>query len=440
MQRRPNNMTRPLNKVIVLPVVLAGLMIASSAQAQLFQVDLTVNGVTETRSFSSLDSALTLLQGAGIRSVFPGYTSGTPLTANVNVAGLNVPIIVPAGTTTAILTVPGTNSSVAFAGQTAAATQNQLHDFFSGAANTGDPVSALPPEVRATLPVEVQNALKATYTDILQAAVQQTLYDPIAGNPSALMPQMVTADFTAGVSPPGQLLGVNQPRAAGWYFSAGFNLNTTTGGGFDTDIYTAPLHASYYVPSTATEFFIDAPIAYGETSGTGYVQASSGFGVRQRVWHGTNFEWNVTPAVRTGIAGSESIGRGSLAVGGSLTSDLRLALPGDYTLSIGNTAAYYQTEPYKFGDYDIRYHLQNQFYRNGVVVSHPLGEVLGHPLQGGLSFIDTRVTGDETYIPAWQEYGIVLATGGRYASRFTISYIDGDKDYQAVRFGFNTTF
>ena len=41
---------------------------------------------------------------------------------------------------------------------------------------------------------------------------------------------------------------------------------------------------------------------------------------------------------------------------------------------------------------------------------------------------------------SWQEYGVVLATGGRLPSRFTVTYMNGEQNFQALRFGFSTSF
>jgi len=329
---------------------------------------------------------------------------------------------------------------VAVTGQTAGGAVNNVRSYFQGDASVAVPVSALPASVQAALPPEIRNAPILTATAIAQSAVRFTISDPVAGNPSALIPQMVAADYLAGSAPSGGLLGVNQPRAAGWRFSLGANIITTTQGGADTRVFTAPLRASYYVASTGSEIFLDAPMSLVDISGTNVFQGSTAIGLRQRVLTGQNFEWNVTPAFRWGLAGSESYGRGSQAVGGSVTSDFRYALSPTYTLAMTNTVAYYQTERYNWGGGSVDYNLHNQFYRNGLSISRPLGEVLGRPLQGGLTFAETRVAGSQWAIMNWQEYGIVLATGGRMPSRFTLTYMNGEQNFQALRFGYSTSF
>lgn len=428
------------HKLLLTGVVLAALTLAPSAQAQLIQITATVGGVTQTLNFSSLEGALSQLTGSSLAASFPGYTSGTPITANINYNNQPLTLIVPQGTTTAVLVNPSTGQAVAITAATAGSAVNNVRAFFQGDTSVATPVSSLPASVLAQLPAAVRTAPTLTANAIAQSAVRFTISDPIAGNPSALIPQMVAADYLAGSAPSGGLLGVNQPREAGWRFSLGANIIATTQGGADTRVFTAPLRGSYYIASTGSEIFLDAPMSFVDVSGTSVFQGSTAIGLRQKVLSGQNFEWNVTPAFRWGIAGSESFGRGSQAVGGSVTSDFRYALSPTYTLAMTNTIAYYQTERYNWSGGSVDYNLHNQFYRNGLSISRPLGEVLGRPLQGGLTFVDTRVAGSQWAIMNWQEYGIVLATGGRMPSRFTLTYMNGAQNFQALRFGFSTSF
>jgi hypothetical protein len=264
---------------------------SGDAVAQAFTMDLTVGGVTETRTFRDVESALSLLQGNGIRSVFPGYTSGTPLTANVNLAGLTVPISVPSGTTTAIIAVPGTNRAVAFQGQTGAQTQTLLRDYFRGTAASGDPISSLPADVRAQLPIDVQNSVRASLTNILQAAVARTVYDPIAGNPTALLPTMAASDFSAGTFPAfGNIPGIGERREQGFTFSLGLTGATTTRGNLDVSSITVPVRVGYNFGATGTEVFLDGSFSGYDTDGTRYYQGTVGIGVRQRILASAAFD------------------------------------------------------------------------------------------------------------------------------------------------------
>jgi len=270
-------------KILLTAVVLGGLAAPSAVQAQGIQVTAIVNGVSQTFSFTSQEEALSSLTGPSLAARFPGFVEGSAVTANINNNGQPLNLIVPAGSTTAILVNPITGAAIAVPAQTAGGAINNTRSFFQGNTSVAVPVSSLPASVLAGLPAAQRAALLSapflTVTSILQSAVQNTISDPIAGNPTALIPQMVASDFIAGSAPTGGLLGVNQPRADGWRFNIGANIITTTGGGADTRVFTAPLRASYYFGRTGTEIFLDAPMAFVDVGGTNVFQGSAGVGV-----------------------------------------------------------------------------------------------------------------------------------------------------------------
>jgi hypothetical protein len=422
-------------------VVAAALAAAPAAQAQLIQVTATVGGVTQVLSYNSLDAALAQLTGPNLAATFPNYTDGTAVASTINVNGAPINLLVPQGTTIPIIQDPRTGQAVAFPSSNASVATANVRAFFQGDANNGVPVSSLPASVQAQLPAVLQNAPILTATQIVQSAVATSISDPVAGNPLSLLPMMVAADYLAASAPSGGMLGVNQPRTGGWRFNVGVNANLSTAGGADTQQLSAPLRASYYMARTGTEIFLDAPVSWVSVSSVDLFQGSTGVGVRQRLLSGASYEWNATLGGRWGIAGSQAYGRGSAAIGGSISSDLRFALPASYTLAITNTIAYYQTEPVNYGGGAVKYDLQNQFYRNGVTIARPIGQTpSGLPLQAGLTFVQTNVTGDRFRVDSWQEYGVTVAMGGSLPTRFNFTYMNGNHNFQAVRFGFSTAF
>lgn len=427
--------------VLYASVVVAAMAGAPAAHAQLIQVTATVGGVTQVLNFNSLDAALAQLTGPNLAATFPNYVDGTAVQSTVNVNGAPFNVIVPAGTTIPVVQDPATGQAIAFPSGNSSAAISNVNAFFRGQPNNGVPVSQLPPSVQAALPPVVRNAAPLTVTQILQSAVATAISDPVAGNPMSLLPMMAAADYLAASAPSGGLLGVNQPRTAGWRFNVGVNVNLATSTNAESQQISAPLRASYYFARTATEVFLDAPISWVSISSVDLFQGSAGIGVRQRVLSGAGYEWNVTGGVRWGIAGSEAYGRGSAAIGGSLSSDIRFALPANYTLAITNTVAYYQTQEVNYGGGAVNYDLQNQFYRNGFTLARPIGQTrAGTPLQAGLTFVQTNITGDRSRVNNWQEYGIVVAMGGSLPTRFVATYLNGNNDFQGVRFGFSTAF
>lgn len=427
--------------VIYATVVAAAIAAAPAAQAQLIQVTASVGGVTQVLNFNSLDAALAQLTGPNLAATFPNYVEGSAVQSTVNFNGAPFNVIVPQGTTIPVVQDPATGQAVAFPSTNSSAAIANVNAFFRGQPNNGVPVSQLPASVQAALPAVVRNAPILGASQILQSAVATSISDPVAGNPTSLLPSMVAADYLAASAPSGGLLGVNQPRANGWRFNVGVNVNLATSSAAETQQISAPLRASYYFARTATEVFLDAPISWVSISSTDLFQGSTGVGVRQRLLSGASYEWNATIGARWGIAGSEAYGRGSAAIGGSISSDFRIALPASYTLAITNTAAYYQTEPVNFGGGAVKYDLQNQFYRNGLTIARPIGQTQsGLPLQAGLTFVQTNITGDRSRVNNWQEYGVIIAMGGSLPSRFYATYMNGNNGFQGARFGFTTAF
>ena len=414
---------------------------APAAQAQLIQVTASVGGVTQVLNFNSLDAALAQLTGPNLAATFPNYVEGSAVTSTVNFNGAPFNLIVPQGSTIPVIQDPATGQAIAFPSANSTAAINNVNAFFRGQPNNGVPVSQLPASVLAQLPAVVRNAPVLGASQILQSAVATTISDPVAGNPTSLLPSMVAANYLAASAPSGGLLGVNQPRTNGWRFNVGVNVNLATSGGADTQQISAPLRASYYMARTATEIFLDAPLTWASITSIDVFQGSAGLGVRQRLLSGSNYEWNATIGARWGIAGSQAYGRGSAAIGGSISSDFRVSLPANYTLAITNTAAYCQTEPVNYGGGAVKYDLQNQFYRNGITIARPIGQTpSGLPLQAGLTFVQTNITGDRSRVNSWQEYGVIIAMGGSLPSRFYATYMNGNNNFQGARFGFTTAF
>jgi len=97
-----------LSKHLPTGLVLATMAMALPARAELIDIAATVGGVTKTLSFNSLESALGQLTAPGLAALFPGYTSGTAVNANINYNNQPLTLIVPQGTTTAVLVNPRT--------------------------------------------------------------------------------------------------------------------------------------------------------------------------------------------------------------------------------------------------------------------------------------------------------------------------------------------
>lgn len=380
-----------------------------------FTLNLNVDGQSYSRSYNNLSNLLDVLKPGGIQAIAPNYRPGSDVGAVVNFRGVPANVTVQPGTSAIRLTVPGADVDRVFDAGTLAESRRQLEAFARGDENAE--------ELR-----RVYDAIAATSTA-----------DPVAGNPYSLQGQSVMADYAAGTMLPGDL-GRMEPRAAGWHFSVGGSFTSQQTRSFDTNAYNLPLTVSYAFGVDGPELFLNVPLTLTETSGAISYMGSAGIGLRVPVVTGPTVRWAVTPALRGGAAGSEDVGSVGSAFGGSLTSDLRFALPNEFVLGIGNTVGYYETKPVKVGDYDLAYDLQNAYYRNGATVSRPAGTLGGMPLLLGASFVDTRMVGDALAVKSWQEYGISGTLLSSTPVRATLSYLDGRNGYNAFHLGLSVAF
>lgn len=396
---------------------------ALPALAQNFSVDITVDGTTVRRTFSTLTDALDLLEDRGIAAVVPNYTSRSAVTAQLGIRGVAGTITLPAGSTTAIVSFPGAGVERIVTGNTRQQLQTNLRQIFEGSGDT--------PEETA--------ANRETVTTLLKSAVRTTSLDPIAGHPLSLVGQMNSADQRAALTPLGASMAGPVERPTGWRFAIGASHASTSSGG-DNDFFSLPLAASYTFAPNGIEIFADLPVSYAELEGAAYGQGSLGLGLRIPVISRPGLQWSLVPQARAGAAGSEELGAGGYVFGGSLTSDLRVALPGGFGLTLGTGYGYYETGPLEFGDYYVSYDLQNQVLRNTAALGRSFGEVAGRPVSLTVSVTDMRVSGDDFYIPSWQEYGLAVTIGRAAPVTVSASWIDGEKGYDALRVGASFSF
>jgi hypothetical protein len=373
---------------------------------------ITVDGQTFVRSFDDTSEALRALRAENVRSVLPTYTRNSTVSADINIRGLVINATVPPNSTAITLSSPEANFNRTFDAGTVEATRAQLGAFLRG---NEDPEGL---------------------RQLIRAVVATSTVDPVAGNPSSLLGQSVIADFAAGTLLPGDdgRLGT---RAAGWHASVGASLQRQSGGDFTVNLYSLPLALSYTFGQDGIEAFVQAPLTLSDTSGGTSYMGSGAFGVRIPLVVQPDLRWALTPVLRWGAAGSEELGAVGQVYGGGLTSDLRIGL-GAFTLGIANGVGRYRTEPLKVGRYNVDYRLDNWAYRNGVSLSLPVSEIAGRSLDVGVSFVDTRLTGDDLAVGSWQEYGVFASLGGTL--RASASYLNGERGFNGFRVGIAAGF
>ncbi|MDB5840176.1 MAG: hypothetical protein JWQ23_2128 [Herminiimonas sp.] len=151
----------------------------SAGAADLFTITGTVVGLgTQTRTFG-LDSAEKVLEFPkfeNLHTQFSNYSGTERAILDMNFRGLGMVVAYPtAGATELVFDVPSLGIRQSFAGATREESQHLYADFMKK--NGGDILNR-----------------------IMKKLVEESPYDPIAGNPNSLMSQTVSNDFANGFS------------------------------------------------------------------------------------------------------------------------------------------------------------------------------------------------------------------------------------------------
>lgn len=385
----------------------------SAVAADPYTVSLTVDGRTVSRGYSSVQDVQSVLSTRGIVSLVPSYTYASALNGTLSLRGLAATVVMERNSPNVRLLVPGAGIDRTFTGRNREEAQRQLRAFLGGS-SPADEIYRFG-----------------------EALVATTTTDPVGGSPTSLLGQSIAADFGAGTLPPGDL-GTFGPRGAGWHFGGGFEYTAQQGQG--TNSYALPLAVSYTFGHDGPELFLNAPLSINSLGGSESYMGSGALGLRVPVIRGEALRWAVSPAFRYGAAGSYDSGSVAASYGPSITSDLRFALPRGLTLGIGNTYAHYWTRPLDAGQAQIEYRLDNDFFRNGIWLARPVGQLGRWPVTLMGSVSDTRVTGSKFAVQSWQEYRVSASFGATAPVRATVSYIDGESGYGAWRLGLSFAF
>lgn len=338
----------------------------------LFSIQLTVDGQTESRGFSSLQQAIDGLGSESLQNINIAYTSTSAATANLNLRGVGAVVSYPANSTALRVQVPGAGVDATFDGGTREESARLFRLTLEGGSNDA--------------------------TRILQASVRLTPIDPVAGNPNSAMTQMAVADFNRSL-----LSSFGDRGGPG----LGARFGSFTAAGFNSQSFTLPLDYSWRLTERDT-LQVDVPVAYTDNDGAASYSGNVGVLYRRQIY---DF-WSLQASGRLGAAGSVDLGTATGLYGVGLNSILRFDLPRELRLTIANGINYVSTLPVSSGRYSINYDVANTIFRNGVVLSRDLGmRVAGLPVMGSVFAIDTRFTGSDVFIDNYQEFGAFVSAG-----------------------------
>jgi hypothetical protein len=407
---------------IVLLCSLAALVLPGAAQARkLFTIGLELgvpDGVLENSlGTNKIRDVPDIFDDVSLEDLLPGYVPTDAVTAGIDLRGLPAVISFAAFSNTLRFVVPAAGIDVSFTASSREEARQLLEDWLKG-----KPGSVL--------------ASDRALTQLLQAIVEFSPVDPVAGNPNSLESRMFAADFRMGTA--GPLIGDTGGEGAPNLFGVGLAGGIYQGGPWD--VYTLDLPINYALNWERISLIFDLPLTATSTEGSWTALGSGGIAlqVRPTSW------WALTPAFRIGGVGSLDVGGLAVMYSGTITSHIRFPL-GPIAVGIGNMGGIATTwDGIEIGGYDLSYDLTNWVTRNGGYLEGTFGvDVLGGPLGWRFFGSDVRFFGDDLYMDSYAEVGATLAmlreVGGAFYDRLGVSlaYLWG-RDYDGISllFGF----
>ena len=417
---------------VFLSLVVFFLFLDSTWSRESFELVLDVEGQVGAAKFDEIEDFVKSLSNAGMKGVVNSYTETSQTTAILDIRGLTASASYESNSTTLVFTVPYLNMIVSFQGATRDESNRLFYDWLKG--KGGD-----------------------LLTSLLQALIEKSPIDPVAGNPNSLMAKMVASDFTMGAKfGTSGLTPLSEEKEKDNLTMFGARFGQYAADDFDTDAYTLPLGYIFTLDNnTLKEIIIDAPLTYVDNNGSKAYNGSLGLGLTLEALNtietdendtGRNGrKWLITPAIRGGLVGSRDLGSAAHVFSGSVTSNYNIYL-GEYTVSIGNMFGVYKTGDIEIGDYKTDYNVVNYVVRNGIELeSMFIFDIYDNPISWKFSIVGTQFFGDDLFV---EHYGdIALSAGIRHedessiwnALRIGVTATVGERDYigYGVNFGYS---
>jgi len=276
--------------------------------------------------------------------------------------------------------------------------------------------------------LDVATAPDDALTDLLQALVENSPVDPVAGNPSSLESRMLSADYRLGTEGP-FTSGDERLEAAPNLLGLGAEYSYFKGGAWSGNLVELPIDYRFDFRNPKWSLLFDLPLTVTFTEGQWSLIPSVALGAQFRP---TSW-WSLTPIFRIGGAGSIDVGALAVMYSATITNHMKLAWKG-LTFGMGNMGGFAKTiNGISIGDFEFSYDLTNPVFRNGAYVSGQIGSWAGWKLFGS----NMLLFGDDLYADSQNEVGAAIYTVGSIGKQpyqalaFDVSYLFG-KDYDAV--------
>lgn len=407
-------------RVFAATAAVAGMaMFGTASAADLFVIDLTVDGTSASESYGTVEEIVDAVDNNGFSRIISSYTDTSVATANLSIRG--IPVIVEYQDSGPVLTFSAPKIGIdPITFGSAGGTRDQSQDEFE---------------------TYLEQNADGILEKLLNYAVANTAVDPVAGNPNSLMGSMTASDFSQGTE-----LGGGAPEKTTGANSTANSLGLAaragrfSAGDFTQDAYTLPLAYTWHFSDPRYQLKLDLPVSFIDTEGAQAFHGSFGVGVRVPITE----DWSLTPGVRAGAVGSIDMAAAAIVYSGTVTSNYNIYYD-DLKFTIGNSVGIIKTDSVSVSDYEIAYNLTNEVMKHGVGVEGPLDfTVYGEPTSWQAAIANTQYFGDSLFVDNYTDFSVSFGTRATATSwnalRIGLTYTLGTNDYKGARLNFGYTF
>jgi len=397
-------------KKLLLATSVFALLSVSVAKADMFSLHLTQSStsIDAARGFDSVTDLFDYYKNGKLDSIFSAYDDTKASTGVIDFRGIEMTL---SFNNSAVLTFSAPEAGISPMTFDGGSQKESFKMFRNYLKNNKD------------------NLLKK----ILSATVQNTPYDMVAGSPNSLMATMADNAFERGGGGlNGNFVSYLSPNASIHHFKY-------KGKSKKANVYALPLGKSFQF-SNGSALIFDMPISYTDMDGSASYAAQLGTAFKIQTINNDKLSWNLTPAARIGVVGSEEMLSGGILYSGSLTSNIRVPV-GKITYSLTNMVGYIRDMSVNVAGYEVDYDLSNIVYKNGFALDWKVRQ----KWRAGASYDYTFYTGSDLFIDHYHDMKLFLTKElekGKYFSAISLvaDYsFDGD-DYYAYKLGLNFSF
>ncbi len=352
------------------------------AEAKLFEVQATrtSTGQTISAGFDSVQEALDYFKGKNLNSIFGTNVDNEPMSVLLNYRGLNASLTY-ATDQTLTLNIDGIVNNKTFRGVDRDDSVKQLKDF-------------------------LKHDGGAVLDQVNKRMVAVSPADPIAGNPTSLMWQMVDHDFDLSFSD--SLYDTRESdengKKIGNEMGAGVKYANFNAAGIRSNLVSvSPFSWRRNLFDSDVKLLLKIPVlTMITTEGSKSYQANSSIGLQIPLYK--EF-WSITPMASIGAVVSVDQASASALHGFSATNKFHIDV-NNWGMSLGTMLGRYSTQKISYRNYTSNPDIANTVLKNTFAVNTP--PIIASKFATEFSVSNTKYYGTELYIQNGMEYGLAL--------------------------------